>query len=945
MKRSRVGVCLAVAATLFCWLSVVDTFSSAKAQELSPYIAMRLADDLLGGQDRDLSREHIRELRQQMETLSLPEALREPGDRFDDGSLANIYRRLGWLSILEGRFGVAQSFFSKSAEAFDKDPDDRTRTLDLRRAQAAALILDGRKQEGLALDQTTAFCGPGDQCDLRRTLQNCGRAVSGGPWRWAATIESLGPGSACAAEAFISAADIAEAESRLDLVEPFLSAAIAAAESGRYAPPGATDELLAIAKGRLASLGGLTSQTSCSRSEGCLGSAASQTGRPGTGRRRLSAADRARIAQALATNLEFFGRVAQRTAYKDSAPSRPFEGAGQLSSLSRTISKQYLALEDLPHAVEFSDLALHFASRAFAPHFALRMDMGAAGPQCPPGRASDPDCREWNGDEIAQYSNLAVADLFLDRARIEIALGNNDEAVRVAWFSEQITSNWLRRNWTKGGEAADAFDARRNDYSLLLADLGAVRDQGGRAAERALDLAFSIAQRMQINAVETAVRDASIRQSIEVPLVRASWQKRQFLVREREKLLRGTPAFARLSAEIASIEDRLPFSPSELESKTAVHVVTAIDARRHLLSSEALLVVLPLSDRTEVFLITAQTRRWITSPRSEVWLDERVDALRAHLGAEPEAKTAFDRAAAFEIFCALLGPLEMDIGSRRILLSGSGSLRRLPLTVLVTRAPEGENGDAAAMRSTHWLGQTNAIVVLPSIASLERRDGSLPIRRNRLVAFADPVVPEETLMPVEIRRGALDRLPLAGSEARSLQERLGKPSELFLRERSTEEAVKTADLTSVAVLAFATHALPATLHSEPGLVLTRTGVGEAGDDGFLTASEVASLSLGVDLVVLSACNTADASENGGESMTGLALAFLFAGGETVIATHWPVVDQAAARLMVDTVGSAKERSASGIADALMLAIRSVMSDASNPESADPRFWGPFVVIG
>lgn len=62
--------------------------------------------------------------------------------------------------------------------------------------------------------------------------------------------------------------------------------------------------------------------------------------------------------------------------------------------------------------------------------------------------------------------------------------------------------------------------------------------------------------------------------------------------------------------------------------------------------------------------------------------------------------------------------------------------------------------------------------------------------------------------------------------------------------------------------------------AEPGLVFTPPAQASEQDDGFLTASEVATMKLDADWVILSACNTAasDGSE-GAPGLSGLARAF------------------------------------------------------------------------
>jgi CHAT domain-containing protein len=178
-------------------------------------------------------------------------------------------------------------------------------------------------------------------------------------------------------------------------------------------------------------------------------------------------------------------------------------------------------------------------------------------------------------------------------------------------------------------------------------------------------------------------------------------------------------------------------------------------------------------------------------------------------------------------------------------------------------------------------------------------------------------------------------------------------SSVHLRQQATEAAIRSADLSKVRIIAFATHGLMAGEMrgaAEPGLVFTPPAVASENDDGFLTASEVSGMKLDADWVILSACNTAagDGSD-GAPGLSGLARAFFYAGARNLLVSHWPVRDDVASRITVDVIRRQQSDPTIGRAEALQQAMRAIRDDRSHDSANDtwahPNAWAPFSLIG
>jgi CHAT domain-containing protein len=203
---------------------------------------------------------------------------------------------------------------------------------------------------------------------------------------------------------------------------------------------------------------------------------------------------------------------------------------------------------------------------------------------------------------------------------------------------------------------------------------------------------------------------------------------------------------------------------------------------------------------------------------------------------------------------------------------------------------------------------------------------------------------EEGPMPADILR-ALPPLPDTAHEVQAVAAQMGAGSTVLLGAQATEPNVRAQALDQYRVVYFATHGLlPGELHcaGEPGLALTPPAVATStSNDGFLSASEIAGLKLNADLVVLSACNTAEESNRfGGGALEGLADSFFAAGARAVLATHWEVPSQATTKLMIGVFDRAAHQQ--GLAQALR---QSQLDLIAQPGTAHPFNWAAFTIIG
>ena len=330
----------------------------------------------------------------------------------------------------------------------------------------------------------------------------------------------------------------------------------------------------------------------------------------------------------------------------------------------------------------------------------------------------------------------------------------------------------------------------------------------------------------------------------------------------------------------------------------------------------------------------------------------------------------YDLAAARKLYVALIQPIAGQLEPLKTLhIDGGGILAALPVAALLASDPtEAQLRDIALEQDyagVDWFARHHDLdIALGPAAFVRTRAAHRAEPSPTVVAFGDfqpdPVVAAQRIAEVhglsevcqrEVERAlfSLKALPDTAQEARSDAAAFGAGGRVSLGSDFTANAFLTApDVADAQVLVLATHGVLglSSCFAEPALL---TSVGSGGD-GLIEASELLDRSLKARLVVLSACDTAGGGgelvsgsglADGGEALSGLARAFIYAGSPGVLATLWKI-DAASSAMQTSVLLRTAAHDGRSIAEALGAAQKTLYDQA---ETAHPFYWSGFVLIG
>ncbi|HEY9880967.1 MAG TPA: CHAT domain-containing protein, partial [Leptolyngbyaceae cyanobacterium] len=363
------------------------------------------------------------------------------------------------------------------------------------------------------------------------------------------------------------------------------------------------------------------------------------------------------------------------------------------------------------------------------------------------------------------------------------------------------------------------------------------------------------------------------------------------------------------------------------------------DNLRNLNQNTVLLYPLILNDRLELVLVTPHSppiRRTVTVPREE--LNKAIAQFRILL----TDRTSDPKAQAQQLYQWLIKPIEQDLkqaNAETILYAPDAQLRYIPLAALY-------NGD-------QWLIQRFRINFITA-ASLT--DFDTPSHKEVKV-LAGAFTEGNVTFQVGSRQFSLRGLPFAGVEINNIAAEIPNTTTLVNQAFSPQATVPRMD--DYTVVHLATHA--EFVPGEPDESFILFGNGDR-----VTLRDISTWSLpNVDLVVLSACETALGGELGnGEEILGLGYQVQRTGARAAIASLWSV-DDGGTQILMNAFYSGLERGLTK-AEALRQAqIALITGDASSvtaergtveivdaqtgsPQRTQldsPYYWAPFILIG
>jgi len=414
----------------------------------------------------------------------------------------------------------------------------------------------------------------------------------------------------------------------------------------------------------------------------------------------------------------------------------------------------------------------------------------------------------------------------------------------------------------------------------------------------------------------------------------------------------------------------------------STHQVTLANVQSRLFGKEGLALIVPTQNSTAVVLTTKSKVALRTVPITRQQGEKLTARIRRSTTFNADVQVPqFDVEAAKELYGTLFEwakPILSDLESLTVV--AEGSYASIPFSLLV-RSDGRSNDSMQDYKHLPWMIKSIAITHAPTVSSwLAISRSTRQQYRMSFLAWADPDFGDEAevasgstrsvrgavrsgsaagatstkkQLPASLK-GMLPALPETKQEALAIASVLrgSAQPELVTGSEATKSSVigmsNSGVLATKNIVLFATHGLAP--NQVQGLYQPALAMSHEPADSYpslLQLEDVVGLRMNAEWVILSACNTASADRAGGDSLSGLARGFFFAGTKSLLVTHWEVESESAAAITV----KAMERYAADSRTTRAQALRQTQMELiegkrrTPAEWAHPAYWAAYALVG
>ncbi|VXD14025.1 conserved hypothetical protein [Planktothrix paucivesiculata PCC 9631] len=328
-------------------------------------------------------------------------------------------------------------------------------------------------------------------------------------------------------------------------------------------------------------------------------------------------------------------------------------------------------------------------------------------------------------------------------------------------------------------------------------------------------------------------------------------------------------------------------------------------------SQAAVIYPIILANRLEVIIsIPDQPLKYYSTPIPQAQVENTVRKLR--LSFQPIFSTKERLQLSQQVYDLLIRAAEPDLKNNSIktlVFVLDGSLRNIPM--------------AALYDGKKYLVETYNLALTPGLQLLASRS----LKPNQLQTL--------TVGLSEARQG-FSALPAVASEIQKIQENI--PTKVLLNQQFTRDAVQQQiQKTAFPIVHLATHGQFSSKAEDTFLLTWESRINVKDLDNLLRTRQPGEQNP-VELLVLSACETATGDQRAALGLAGVAVR---SGARSTLATLWQVNDTSTASLMAQFYQELIQPQVTK-AQALRQAQLKLLQQ---PQYQDPYYWAPFVLVG